>query len=136
MSAKSRRDTPRLRPRASRLPIETMRSGSSKGRPRKRTAFTNVNTAALAPMPSASAMAATAVNHRSRPAHALQPRVDLGPGRHVREQAEGSRDEVEAEPRLKDAADRGNRCPAKQHGTERKRDHGRRETRVMARMRR
>ena len=35
-----------------------MRSGSSKGRPRIRTALTSVNTVALTPMPSASAIAA------------------------------------------------------------------------------
>ena len=65
-----------------------------------------------------------------------EPHVDLGPGRHVREQAEGSRDEIEAEPRDQHAADRGDRQPAEQHRTERDGDHAWRETRVMARMRR
>ena len=41
------------------------RSGSAIGRPRISTAFTKVNTVALTPMPSASATAATSVNHLS-----------------------------------------------------------------------
>ena len=39
----------------------------------------------------------------------LQPHVDFGSAHHVREQAEGSRDEVDAEPCFKHAADRGGR---------------------------
>src|ERR1700730_3826362 len=65
----------------------------------------------------------------------LPPHVDLRPGHHVREQAEGSREEVEAEPRFKHAANRGDRHPAKQHYTQRDCDHAWRKTRVMARMR-
>ncbi len=42
-----------------------MRSGSSKGRPRISTAFTNVNTVLFTPMPSASAIVAASVNQRS-----------------------------------------------------------------------
>ena len=58
-------DIPRSRSRASRVPTTMMRSGSLIGRPRIRTALTNVKTVALTPMPSASAMTATAVNQRS-----------------------------------------------------------------------
>src|ERR1051326_8476762 len=41
--------------------IQTRRSGSATGRGRSRTAFTTLNTAVLPPMPSASAMTASAV---------------------------------------------------------------------------
>jgi hypothetical protein len=64
-----------------------------------------------------------------------EPHVDLGPGRHVREQAEGSRDEVEAEPRFSHAADRGYGDPAKQHDAQRECDQERRQTRAIARLR-
>src|SRR5262249_30357982 len=63
--SKSRRDTPTLRPRPSVVAMATIRSGSSNGSPRMRTAFTNVKTASFAPSPSASATTATAVNHLS-----------------------------------------------------------------------
>ena len=65
-SSKSRYETPMSVPRTMFRPaIDMMRSGSSNGRPRMRTALTNVNTVALTPMPSASATTATAVNQRS-----------------------------------------------------------------------
>src|SRR5262245_16207927 len=56
---------PRVRPRASIVPSETIRSGSSNGSQRIRSALTSVKTGVLTPIPSASATAATAVNHRS-----------------------------------------------------------------------
>ena len=56
---------PAIARRASRVPTTMTRSGSSIGRPRIRTALTNVKTVALTPMPRASAMTATAVNQRS-----------------------------------------------------------------------
>src|SRR5215203_3171691 len=45
--------------------MASVRSGSAIGKPRISTAFTNVNTVALTPMPIASATAATRVNHLS-----------------------------------------------------------------------
>src|SRR5262245_33416198 len=64
-SRKSSLEIPRLRPLASIDPSETMRSGSSKGRPRMRAAFTKVKTAVQTPRPSASARVATPVNQGS-----------------------------------------------------------------------
>src|SRR5258707_10053270 len=61
-----------------------------------------------------------------------ESRVDVSPGRHVSEQAESPRQEVETKPCFKDTADRGDQCPACQPCTQGQCDHRRSETRVLA----
>ena len=64
-SRKSRYDTPRARPCASRVPRCMTRPGSSTGRSRRFQPLMTVNTVVLTPTPSARATTTAAVNQRS-----------------------------------------------------------------------